>query len=1160
MRDPRQTDPIGMRLGAFVLEGYLGRGGMADVWRGRHAETGQQVAIKILSGFAAQRPAWREAFRQEIRTVAGLSHPAIVHVDEFGEVPDGFAAEIHPGSPYLVMELVPGGNMVKRLGKVSWQDLKEILVRVLDGLAHAHARGLVHRDIKPGNVIGRGEGVKLADFGICHDVSDPSERKDHMAGTPAYMAPEQWSSAWRDFGPWTDLYGLGCLAWGLATGAPPFGRGVDARTLHRRHLLIDPPDFEPAQPMPRGLDGWLRSLLVKEPTARVQRAADALWSLMDLEEQMVGGVGAPDVDSGPTPTFLDTRWSVVLPDVGHGRDDSVLTAPKSAGAAALRIPRSWRRGTSGTPRLLPGAGRSLFGFRSARLVGREAEQDRLWAALLDTVEAGRPRVVVLQGEAGCGKSRLARWMTERCHEVGAAEVLRVDCDAAQDPLVDCVVEHLAVRRADPEERLQRIQRHLAAYGEDNPYEAAALRDFLSAAMDRTTRSIAAVPADANARLVAPVALMQRLCSRRPVVLWLDDLHQRPQLLDFVLRLDRIGFDLPVLILATVRDDLPGASDVFRGLEEMDRKEYMHIGSLPRRAWGALASSVLVLAPELAEQVGQRAAGNPLFAVQLVADWVQRNLLVESPVGFGLRAGVAMDLPDGLHQVWQERIADLLADRPAADGQALEIAALLGARVDEVEWLAACRASGAEPSPDLAELLLARQLTTAAAQLPGAPRQWAFTHGLLRESLHRRAAEGGRAADNHRACAVAILAARDAFAAERAGRHYLDADDPERAIDPLLAAAAERVDLGDWERAERLVALREDALDALDAPRTDARRARNEALLAGMELGRNRPDRAVEIATRLLQVASDEGWTDLDANARLVLARSACSRGDLPQARDQFEAAELLAEEIDDLSMEVNSRAGLGLVRLLEGQLGTAREATRAARAGYAEFGDAHGVAAMNLQLSWIAAQAGELTRASRRVDEAARQFEALGARSAVAQCHTQRGWLARALGDPQGAAEALGVALELNEALGGAGALVPLVKLGILQTEAGDLDSGRRSLEGALQGLEGIGAWDAMGVLQVLLLPSCAAAEDWDAWDRLLPEAEVILAGTALADDSVATFARQAGDLAHRAGERVRAERAWLLALGQLRRLGRLVEARDLQAQVLSSRATPARA
>src|SRR5690606_15752040 len=118
-------------------------------------------------------------------------------------------------------------------------DVRGVLLSILDALAHAHARGVVHRDIKPGNILLGGHddlrpGVKLADFGLARGSEDFGEERS-VAGTPVYMAPEQFRGAWRSFGPWTDLYSLGIVAWELVCGKPPY---VDSnvRNLGALHL------------------------------------------------------------------------------------------------------------------------------------------------------------------------------------------------------------------------------------------------------------------------------------------------------------------------------------------------------------------------------------------------------------------------------------------------------------------------------------------------------------------------------------------------------------------------------------------------------------------------------------------------------------------------------------------------------------------------------------------------------------------------------------------------------------------------------------------------------------------------------------------------------------------------------------------------------------
>ena len=128
--------------------------------------------------------------------------------------------------------------------------------------------------------------------------------------------------------------------------------------------------------------------------------------------------------------------------------------------------------------------------------------------------------------------------------------------------------------------------------------------------------------------------------------------------------------------------------------------------------------------------------------------------------------------------------------------------------------------------------------------------------------------------------------------------------------------------------------------------------------------------------------------------------------------------------------------------------------------------------------------------------------------------------------------------------------MAPLVKLGVLSIEAGEYDEGRELLDEAVAGLEEIGGWNSIGALQVLMLPAVAAAGDWEAWDRLVPEAEVVLASGGVLHPDIPRLARMGGDLAVKAGHHDRARRIWLLALGQWRRLGHLAEARTLAADL----------
>jgi len=154
-----------MRLGAFELLRPLARGGMGVVWSGRHAPTGTPVAIKTLLPHRPLDERTRRELDREVRAVAALSHPHIVATWDRGQVPaqlaDESGGQLRANAPWMALEYVPDGTLASVAGRTSWSWASSLLLQILDGLAHAHARGLIHRDIKPANVLLAGRRAKL---------------------------------------------------------------------------------------------------------------------------------------------------------------------------------------------------------------------------------------------------------------------------------------------------------------------------------------------------------------------------------------------------------------------------------------------------------------------------------------------------------------------------------------------------------------------------------------------------------------------------------------------------------------------------------------------------------------------------------------------------------------------------------------------------------------------------------------------------------------------------------------------------------------------------------------------------------------------------------------------------------------------------------------
>ncbi|MEZ4473964.1 MAG: serine/threonine-protein kinase [bacterium] len=267
-----------MPLGLFDLREAVGAGAMARVWRAEHRGLRVPVAVKVLT--QAESPDVPILFAHEVRAVARLSHPAIIRLHDHGVIPTAVAEKtgLPDGAPFLIMEWLPGGSLRQRAGAMAWAEVRRTLLVLLDALAHAHARGVIHRDLKPDNVLLAERGPVLTDFGVAASL-DEAQASRLLVGTPNYMAPEQIKGDWHALGPWTDLYAVGCLAWQLATGSAPFaGRG--RKEVLRAHLHGDLPAFEPRIEVPAGFEGWVRALLAKHPAARPRFAAQAAAALV----------------------------------------------------------------------------------------------------------------------------------------------------------------------------------------------------------------------------------------------------------------------------------------------------------------------------------------------------------------------------------------------------------------------------------------------------------------------------------------------------------------------------------------------------------------------------------------------------------------------------------------------------------------------------------------------------------------------------------------------------------------------------------------------------------------------------------------------------------------------------------------------------------------
>ena len=255
------------RLGPYQIVGKLGRGGMGTVYEGVHRESGEPAAVKLLSSVLAQEEGFRVRFESEIETLRKLNHPSIVRLFGFGE---------QDGHLFYAMELVDGNSLEEELQRgrrFDWREVARIGIEMCLALRHAHDRGVIHRDIKPGNLLLAKDGrVKLSDFGIARLFGNARLTNDgNVLGTAEYMAPEQAEGRPVDYR--ADLYSLGALLYALLARRPVFrGRSL-LDVLHKQRYDPPEPVRKHAPEVPEEFERILSQLLEKEPERRIPNAS-----------------------------------------------------------------------------------------------------------------------------------------------------------------------------------------------------------------------------------------------------------------------------------------------------------------------------------------------------------------------------------------------------------------------------------------------------------------------------------------------------------------------------------------------------------------------------------------------------------------------------------------------------------------------------------------------------------------------------------------------------------------------------------------------------------------------------------------------------------------------------------------------------------------------
>jgi hypothetical protein len=807
--------PVTIAGGRYRIEGYLGQGTSKRVHLARDLELDRQVALSFFTGVSSHE-AQRERVSREVRTMARLGdHAHTVTVHDIGD---------HEGTTYLVCQYVPGGSVAGRLRREGCLPVRQAL-RIArdtaDALAYAHARGVVHRDVKPSNIwLGDDGQALLGDFGVALVADSERITREHaVVGTAAYMAPEQAIGGQVD--ERSDLYSLGASLFEMLCGRPPYvGRAAEV-ILQVVHTPA--PDVREANAdVPESVARFVARLLSKRPEDRPPAAAQA----RDHLDGLLAG--------GPAPARSQPR---------------------------------------GAP--LPGA---LQADPGGQLVGRDAALDALDGAWM-RVGGGRARLVLVAGEAGIGKSRLAAAFAERVHGAGA-NVLYGRCD--EDPLVSYQPFVEALRH-----QIRHVPGAVSAVDPELAPELAELSGLIPELRGR----IPAAPSDLPTvspttqryRLFeAAFALMSASAGGRPVLLVVDDLQWIDKATGQMLRhLLRAASERAMMVLATVRTEryedssslgLPALHPLADVLESLrsdpglgrDRVETLPLAGLDAAGCGALVGRGIDKAadPELVRLLHERTSGNPFFIEETLRG------LAESGGEAAGDAATALDrvgVPAGALGVIERRLARL--DAPAVE--LLTLASVCGGEVplDLIGELLGT--PGGELPPGYRDAL------EAGLVVERGPDRFTFRHALVREALYRR-----RLTD-----------------ADRARLHLRVGEAIERRADGTEPPAAElshhfhaASEVGGAEKAIQYARLAAKSASAASAHEEAAQQARR----ALGVLARFGPERDAE-RCRLL----------------LTLARAQWQLGELTAARATCDAAADLARRLGDAQQLARAALGFG---------------------------------------------------------------------------------------------------------------------------------------------------------------------------------------------------------------------------------------------------------
>ena len=758
--DAVPAGPSSFADGRYQVERTLGEGGKGVVYLCRDNVLGRRVAIKLIKE-EVMDPDSQARFEREVQAMAQLLHPNVVTIFDIGQ---------ENGRYYLVLELMEGGSVEELISSAAQSRLDvptalRIAQDTARGLAHAHGHGILHRDVKPGNIWMTGEGLaKLGDFGLAYLGGGVRlTRAGMMVGTVAYMAPEV--ALGRPADERSDLYMLGASLYEMVTGRVPFQGDDPVRVIfsHINDLPLSPQRLVPD--LPPALETLINRLLAKDPE---QRPDSATAVLAALESVGVGAVREPPLQ--PTPSHSDLPGQPPTPE-----------------------PR-WAQ----------------------PLVGRDRERDNL-RSMLDAAMQGQGGLVFITGEAGIGKTRLAaelrsyargrgcQWLEGRFEKEGSIPL---------QPYVEAVRAYL---RTAPPGSLPKLV---------GPYASELARAIpdIAAALGTTPPVPDQVEEDPETsrqrHLEAMCHLFVSIAGQAPLVLFLDDFQWAPSM-DVLRALAQQVPGQPLLIVGAYRDvelrDKPAISRTVLAMNRDRLFQSLPLRRLSREEAGQMVAQALGQASteELVDVVYQRTEGNPFFVEELVRYLVESGALTLEDEGWDLRETPSLQLPDSVKLVVEERLERLAEETR----RAIAMASVIG---QEFALSLLQEITGVEED-DLVEVVDQAVEARVLLPRPGVGQEvYAFADNQVREVLYE-----GTGTARRRRYHLRIGEAIEKVHARRLEEHYdalaqhfLEGNDLEKAKDYSIMAGDRASGIYSWARAISLYQTALELSEELEADRSE----------------------------------------------------------------------------------------------------------------------------------------------------------------------------------------------------------------------------------------------------------------------------------------------------------------------------------------------------